>query len=413
MGTLQFNNTFFSKVTFTIVFLLFGIGNIQAQMGCTDSQANNYDPTATQNDGSCTYDPVNVSTTNTYPLDAILSETSGLIYWDDNLWTQNDNSDTNLYALNPSDGAILNSISLDPEINKDWEEISQDEDYVYVGDFGNNVNGNRTDLRILRVSKSSIVAGTPQIDIINFAYEDQIDFTPTGANNTDYDCEAFIIADEAIFLFTKQWVSNETRIYKLPKTPGTYQAALQDTYAINGLVTGAVYKKNEQLIALSGYSNFLQPFVFLLYDYTEEDFFGANKRKLEINLPFHQVEGITTDDGLNYFITNEKYTATGTTQQLHTLNLTEYLEEYLNVIAFEESDQFKIFPNPATSIIEIRSNMSSFPITYTIVDSAAKKVKEGTLNGQNSSIDISELSVGNYIFQLGKETINSFRVIKR
>lgn len=316
--------------TIVVIFLLLGVGQIHSQKGCTDLLANNYDSAAVQNDGSCTYDPITVSITNSFPLDEVLSETSGLIYWDGMLWTHNDKDDTILYKLDPSDGAISGNISLEPNVNNDWEEISQDENYIYVGDFGNNLNGNRTDLKIIRVSKNSILTGTPKMDIINFVYEDQIDFTPKGSNNTDYDCEAFIITDEAIFLFTKEWISNKTRIYKLPKTPGTYQAELQDAYDINGLVTGAVYRKDEGIIALSGYNNILQPFIFLLYDFTGDNFFGGNKRKLGINLPYHQVEGITTKDGLNYFITNERFNTTGTTQHLHTLDLSPYLKEYLS-----------------------------------------------------------------------------------
>ncbi|MGO3183006.1 MAG: T9SS C-terminal target domain-containing protein [Aequorivita sp.] len=318
------------------VFLCLSVGQIYSQVGCTDALANNYNSIAIQNDGSCTYDYVVVSTTNTYELEDVLSETSGLIYWNDKLWTQNDSADNNLYELNPSNGYITDSISLYPEINKDWEEISQDNNYFYVGDFGNNVNGNRTDLKIIRVSKTSILAGIPEMDIINFTYENQIDFTPKGANNTDYDCEAFIITDDEIFLFTKEWISNKTRVYKLPKIPGTYQAELLDTFDIKGLVTGAVYKKDKGIIALSGYNNFLQPFVFLLYDFKDEDFFGGNKRKLDINLPFHQVEGITTEDSLIYYISNEKFDTTDTTQELHTLDLTTYLEEYFNVLSLED-----------------------------------------------------------------------------
>lgn len=404
---------FLNKVTITITFLLLGIGQIHAQGGCMDSLANNYDPTATQNDGSCTYDAVSVSVTSTYPLDVVLSETSGLVYWNDMLWTQNDSSDSNLYELNPSDGSIASSISLDPQVNVDWEEISQDEDYIYVGDFGNNVNGNRTDLKIIRVSKISILSGTPQMDILNFVYEDQIDFTPKGTNNTDFDCEAFFVTDDAIFLFTKEWVSNKTSVYKLPKTPGTYQAELQDTYNINGLVTGAVYKKDEGIIALSGYNNILQPYVFLLYDFSGEDFFGANKRKLGVNLPFHQVEGITTEDGLNYFITNERFDTTGTTQKLHTLDLTPYFEEYLSVLTLEESFKFEIFPNPTTSILKIKEIQDILPIKYTILGTAAKKLKEGTLTDQNPNIDVSELSMGTYIIKLGQRNMNSFRFIKK
>lgn len=330
------NALLLKKITLSIYFLLLSTIHIYSQMGCTDVLANNYDSKAQQNDGSCIYDATSVSVTNTYLLDSVISATSGLIYWNDKLWTHNDHDDANLYELDPSDGSIVSKVLLNSQVVVDWEEISQDEKYIYVGDFGNNINGNRTDLKIIRVNKSSISAGNPEMDIINFTYENQTDFTPKGANKTNYDCEAFFITDTSIFLFTKEWISNKTRVYKLPKTPGTYQAELQDMYNIKGLVTAAVYKKEVGIIALSGYNSILQPYVFLLYDFKDEDFFGGNKRKLDINLPFYQVEGITTNDGLNYFITNEMFDTTGTTQQLHTLDLTPYLEEYLNLLPIKD-----------------------------------------------------------------------------
>jgi len=325
MGT--FPQNAIKKTTITIAFLFMVIGNAHSQMGCTDNFANNYNTTAIQNDGSCTYDSVMISAENSYPLDEVLSETSGLIYWDDTLWTHNDDGDIILYRINPFDGSIAGNVSLYPQTNEDWEGISQDEDYIYVGDFGNNNNGKRTNLKIIRVSKKSILYGTPEMDVINFAYADQTDFTPQGPNNTNYDCEAFIVTETAIYLFTKEWISQNTRIYKLPKTPGTYLAEFQDGHDIKGMVTGAVYKKERGIIVLSGYNILLQPFIFLLYDFENEDFFGGNKRKLNLNLPFHQVESITTKDGFNFFITNERFDTTRTPQQMHTLDLAPYLKE--------------------------------------------------------------------------------------
>ena len=406
-------STFFPHKSGIIVILsLLGFVEIAAQIGCTDPLANNYNNTATQNDGSCTYNNTIVSATDSYPLDITISETSGLIFWNGKLYTHNDNSDTNLYEIDPSTGTISNSVPLTSQTNVDWEEIAQDADYIYIGDFGNNVNGNRTDLKILRVSKTSIIAGVPQIDIINFAYEDQMDFTPQGANNTDYDCEAFIISTDSIFLFTKEWISGKTRIYKLPKAPGTYQAELQDTFDIDGLVTGAAFEKDEGIIALSGYNSILQPFVFLLYDFSGEAFFSGNKRKLNLNLPFHQVEGITTEDGLNFFITNERFNTTGTTQKLHTLNLTQFLDQQLN-IPTAEFDQFKIYPNPASSYIEIFNTQNNYPLNFTIVDTTARTVMSGKLENKNSKISISELAVGTYILHIGEKLMQSFRVIKK
>jgi hypothetical protein len=40
-------------------------------------------------------------------------------------------------------------------VNKDWEDFTR-HTYFYIGDFGNNVSGNRKDLHILRIEKESL-----------------------------------------------------------------------------------------------------------------------------------------------------------------------------------------------------------------------------------------------------------------
>jgi len=139
-------------LTLILVFIILS-GNAHAQIyGCTDRLAINYNSSATLNDGSCIYNLSNISPLGSLPLDEVLSETSGLIFWNNNLWTHNDNSDSNIYMLDTLYGRIVQAYPLAGIENRDWEEISQDEDYVYIGDFGNN-SGNRTDVRILKVSK--------------------------------------------------------------------------------------------------------------------------------------------------------------------------------------------------------------------------------------------------------------------
>ena len=94
------------------------------QTGCTDKLALNYNPYAIQNDGSCMYGAQTISITKSYPMDDILSETSGLIFWDGMLWTHNDNDDSIIYKLGPNDGSISGNISLAPQINMDWDRKS-------------------------------------------------------------------------------------------------------------------------------------------------------------------------------------------------------------------------------------------------------------------------------------------------
>jgi hypothetical protein len=50
-------------------------------------------------------------------------------------------------------------------VNKDWEEISQDSTYFYIGDFGNNVSGNRKDF-IFKNRKESLALDVPKIDTL-------------------------------------------------------------------------------------------------------------------------------------------------------------------------------------------------------------------------------------------------------
>jgi hypothetical protein len=316
---------------YALVLLLSFFYNVNAQtIGCTDPLSTNYNPQATISDGSCSYANASVAPAASVNLPAAVIETSGLIAMDGYLYTHNDNSDINLYGLDPGTGTIVQTLPVVGTTNRDWEDIAQDDEYLYIGDFGNNSNGNRTNLKIVRVLKSSLQSGSPVTDVINFAYADQTSFAPTGNNNTDFDCEALVVSHDSIYLFTKQWVAKKTTIYALPKMPGTYLARKNTTYNVNGLITGATYLQDKKLVVLCGYSTALQPFFYLLYKFNGQDFFSGNKRKVNISLPFHQVEGVTTTNGLDYYATNERFTQyMNVPHKLHHFNLRPYLENYI------------------------------------------------------------------------------------
>jgi len=313
--------------------MLFLVSCSAQEPGCTDPLANNFDPRASMNDGSCIYNSAAVSPLTTLSLSELLDETSGLILWDGFLWTHNDDTDTRIYQVDKSQADIIKQFELKGVVNRDWEEISQDEDYIYLGDFGNNGAGNRKDLHLLRIEKQTLRSGHAIIDTIWFSYSDQLDFDPQPPNQTEFDCEAFIVSYDSIYLFTKQWLSGYTSVYSLPKVPGRYLAERIDHYDIQGLVTGASYLDSLNLLALCGYNIMLQPFIFLLYDFQDFRFFSGNKRKLSVNLPFHQVEGLATNDGLIYFLSNEAIVfqeAVNIEQALHLFDLNPYLQGYVN-----------------------------------------------------------------------------------
>ena len=378
------------------------VSNLSAQtFGCTDNNANNFNPNATINDGSCTYNAASVSSLNSWFLPEILNETSGIIWWNNKIWTHNDDTDLNIYSLDTSDINNYSKYPLSSCVNIDWEEISQDSTYIYMGDFGNNVNGNRTNLKILRIDKVSLLKNDPKVDTINFSYSTQTDFTSTGSNNTDFDCEAFVVSKDSIYLFTKEWVSNKSTIYKLPKTPGTYSAEFISSYNVQGLITGASYLEKKNLVTLSGYSPLLQPFVVLLYDFHEHDFFNGNKRKISINLPVTQVEGIATEDGQNYFISNERFTKSivTTPAKINRIDLSDYLGDYLTSTTINSSqfEKLDIYPNPVVDFLNIKMNFSNLSNTkMTIFNMLGQIIDSFEISTQDSKINVTYYPKGLY-----------------
>lgn len=341
------------------------MGYTKAQVcGCTDPRANNYNPQATVNDGSCTYASTTASPYYSNNLPTRINGTSGLIYFDGKLYTHNDHSDKKLYQIDTADGHIVDSIVFTGIAHQDVEDCDQDSLYIYLGDHGNNNSGIRTNLHILRISKTSMLTGNPQIDTIWFSYPEQTDFSTSTSNGTDFDCEAFIATEDSLYLFTKQWNSQGTALYSLPKTPGTYSARRISNWNVNGLVTGATYNPRKKQVVLCGYSSLLQPFVVLLYDYAGNDFFSGNKRKMSLGLAFHQVEGIAVGDDYKYYLTNEYITKYGATinAKFHKLDLTDYLyvsdsTPDTSTVALHsvvgDGSEIMVYPNPAKEKITV------------------------------------------------------------
>lgn len=318
-------------------------GGCRAQRcGCTDPAATNYDPLANINDGSCKYAPAKIRTTVVGELDTLLDGSSSLFYWNNGYWTYNDHIDKCLYKIDSTQANTLETLCVKGIRNQDTEDIAQDSLYLYFGDIGNN-GGRRRNLTIYRIDKKSIENQTFKVDTIRFSYEDQTEFA-TVSRTTDFDCEAFIVTDDSIYLFTKQWTSLQTTVYSLPKTPGTYTAHRRETYDVKGLITGATYIPEHQIIALCGYDydksrvlSSLHPFILLLYDFQDGFFFSGNKRRLDFNSSVKsQIEGIATHNGTDYYLTCEHFTTTvmginfDLPAQLLRLDLRDYLLPYLN-----------------------------------------------------------------------------------
>lgn len=253
---------------------------------------------------NCEYSKKRIKTLLSTPLSDSIKETSGLVYFDNLFWTHNDDHDTMLYGLDES-GKIKKKIKLNGVINHDWEEITQDSSYLYIGDFGNNYSGNRKDLSILKIEKRSFLQEQPHIETITFSYSNQSNFSPQKTNKTKFDCEAFVVTKDSIYLFTKEWKTATTSLFALPNKIGHQVAQLQASWNCKGLITGATYFEAEKKIMLCGYTKRGSSFLYLLYDFEGNHFFSGCKRRINLKMRFHQIEGIATKDGNTFYLTNE------------------------------------------------------------------------------------------------------------
>ncbi len=254
-----------------------------------------------------------------------LKETSGLIYFDDYLYTHNDNSDIHLYKIEPKTGTIVQRIPLTSTKNYDWEAITQDEVYFYIGDFGNNGTGTRSNLTIYKILKKSL-AYVPEIEMITFDYEGRKPQKTQKSNGTNYDCEGFIALGDSLFLFTKEWQAEQSTLYTLPKKSGNYLAKKRHTYPVKGLITDATYHKKLDKVILTGYSSTLQPFLYTILNFSNinPSFHRTNRYKL--GLPFHQIEGITFAPNNLIYCSNEQFKRkliTNVPQMIHTMILND------------------------------------------------------------------------------------------
>jgi hypothetical protein len=73
---------------------------------------------------------------------------------------------------------------------------------------------------------------------------------------------------------------------------------------------------------------------------------------------------------------------------------------------------FSIFPNPATSIIQVKADAELLGMSYSIYDNRGKVVLRGQLNAENTSIELGNLSGGIYMLSIGENMKHTFKVVK-
>ena len=395
-------------------FLLAGLCNdrLYSQVpGCTDPMANNFNSQATVNDGSCTYNSTSYTPPlKVDPINTILAESSGLQWAGNSLWTFNDSGgEPAIYRVDTLSNAILQKVSLQGASNIDWEDIAFDGFYFYIGDFGNNSNGARTDLKIYKFplvaipdpgSNPEVTIPSAQIGTINFTYSDQPQPPVASAsNNTRFDCEAMIVDNGKIHLFSKNWIDLISTHYVINGVDaGTYVAMPLETLTTNFLVTAADKAVGDTVVALLGYqvTGTASHFMFLLSGYTGGNYFNGNKRKL--NLPdvfvMGQAEGISFKNAHYGYISNERVMKTVAgipftfTQKLRSFDIREFVSDLPVTYIFNGNGNWNVPANwsdlnmpPATlpqhSVDPLPGDSCILNIPYMIPNGSSIRVHEG------------------------------------
>lgn len=198
-----------------------------------------------------------------YQLSKKLDEISGLeLLNDTTLIAFNDGGNkSEIYLLNLK-GEILREVNILDTKNHDWEDIAIDDEYVYLGDIGNN-NNSRDNLSIVRLKISDIlIREDVEAETIKFSYKEQTAFPPKG-DSLFYDAEGMAVCNDSIWIFTKdrskpfQGVSH---VYKIPTKPGKYEVSA--THKINigtdgwwkdGITAADYYKGEFYLLTYNRY----------------------------------------------------------------------------------------------------------------------------------------------------------------
>jgi len=242
---------------------------------------------------------------NKIVLPKIINETSGLEFYNNNFITHNDSGgEPSLYVFNEM-GEVIETIGLnknpDFEIeNNDWEDITNDNEYLFVADTGNNF-GNRDNLNIIRVSKGTdfMVDG-----IIEISYSDQESFFPRPKHK--YDAEAIIVIEDKIALFSKDRENLNTDLYLVDKNQNGSQILTSEvSYNVNTLITGGDYDEDRNLLALVSYNSNGNQYLLLFENFKLNNLENNTFKKFKIPLEQAQIEAVKIIDEKTFWVTSE------------------------------------------------------------------------------------------------------------
>lgn len=237
-----------------------------------------------------------------FPLPKQLKESSGLLKINDYFLSFNDSGGKNaLYAFKEKSPDSIHEIIIPGIKNFDWEDICMDDTFLYIADIGNNF-GSRDTLTVYKLKKDELFTKITHIEKIRYSYAEK---SPAFFNcwKNPFDCEACIVKNDSLWLFSKNWQDESSRIYKLPTEAGFYTISEQGKIQPDMLVTGAAYDMRNDKLWLIGYHNYYP----VIYRYNWEN--ASPQAEFKLMLKNHrglQTEAIYIDEKGKVFFTNER-----------------------------------------------------------------------------------------------------------
>jgi hypothetical protein len=286
-----------TKIPFLLVLILLFSCTNPKQNAIIDPLQNNHNPTL----AAISFIP---------ELDNILIEISGLLVYNDLLWGINDSGGENvLYGFTQS-GQLKRQVEIEGAINNDWEALAQDDEHIYIGDFGNNWGG-RKNLCIYKIEKSQISADNQQrvkASKIKFRFSNQQNFGYP-SQSTPFDCEALMVFNNFLYVFSKDWEKGTTVMYKIPKKPGDYVVQPAGNFNVDMLVTGADIDSKNQSLVLVGYNNY-KSYLWMFEKFSQDSFFYGEANRVYLkNLDNAQTEGVTFYGADTVLVSTERSTS--------------------------------------------------------------------------------------------------------
>ena len=91
---------------------------------------------------------------------------------------------------------------------------------------------------------------------------------------------------------------------------------------------------------------------------------------------------------------------------------TQVPESPTGIFNSSKNNIFSVYPNPAENRINIKADATLLGSVYTIYDNTGKLVLSGKINSENTAIELSGLSTGIYLFNMGERLKQPFKIIK-